>query len=167
MDAPEFFTEPWAHAVREALQAGPDAEVRSTALPEYWAFFDQVRSAYPASWAIGVRDLPGSGAPSYLYVRWGGGDVLDCRIIGPDDPLEATFVLAGSYADWRALLSGYDAKRTVMYRRILLEQGAILEFFKGIYFFVECLAQIGRVPTSFPAESSPAGASRAEVPAAG
>jgi hypothetical protein len=55
------------------------------------------------------------------------------------------------YADWRALHDGYDAQRTVMYRKILLEDGQLLEFFKTIYFFVECLAIIGRVPAHYPA----------------
>ena len=55
------------------------------------------------------------------------------------------------YADWKALHDGYDAQRTVMYRKILVEEGNILEFFKTIYFFTECLAVIGTVP----AELSP------------
>ena len=94
MTHPEFLTKAWAESVREALQAGPDAEVRGRALAEYWAFFDLIRAGYDASWALGVRDLPGSGGtPSYLFVRWSGGDVTDCRIIGPDDPLDATYVL--------------------------------------------------------------------------
>jgi hypothetical protein len=156
MTAPEFFTPEWAADVRAALQAGPDDAARAGVLPEYWAFFDQTHAEYAASWALGVRDLPGSGAPSYLVVRWGGGTVADCRVVGPDEPLEATYVLSGGYAAWRDLLSGYDAKKTVMYRRILLDEGDLLEFFTTIYFFVECLAQIGRVPTSFPAESVPA-----------
>jgi hypothetical protein len=46
---------------------------------------------------------------------------------------------------------GYDAQRTVMYRKILLEQGNLLEFFKTIYFFAECLAVIGQVPARYPA----------------
>ena len=41
-----------------------------------------------------------------------------------------------------------------MYRKLLLEDGDLLEFFKGIYFFVECLALIAKVPTSFPANSA-------------
>ncbi len=39
-----------------------------------------------------------------------------------------------------------------MYRKLLLEQGNLLEFFKAIYFFVESLALIAKVPTEFPAE---------------
>jgi len=147
----DFFSPEWAEDVRATLQAGPNAEVRSTALPEYWDFFDLIRSVYDASWAVGVRDLPGSNGPRYLYVAWGGGNVTDCRIVGPDDPLEATYVLAGDFAAWKALVEGYDAKRTVMYRKVVLEEGDILEFFKTIYFFVECLEQIGRVQTTLPA----------------
>jgi len=115
---------------------------------------------YPASWALGCRNLPaalGEG-PAYLYLQWGGGTVTDGQIIGPDDPppaspspFTATYVLGMDYADWKALHEGYDAQRTVMYRKILLEDGDLLEFFKTIYFFVECLAVIATVPAGYPA----------------
>lgn len=153
MDEPRFFGNEWADAVREALAAGPSEEARAGKLQEYWDFFELIKSAYPASWALGCRDLPsGPGeGPAYLLVRWAGGTVTDCQIIGPDDPLDATYVLGMDYADWRALHDGYDAQRTVMYRKILLEDGQLLEFFKTIYFFVECLAIISRVPAHYPA----------------
>jgi hypothetical protein len=148
---PPFFGKEWAAAVGEALAAGPSAATRAGKLPEYWAFFDWMKAGYPASWALGCRDLPaGLGpAPSYLFVQWADGTVTDCRIIGPDDPLDATYVLGMYYRDWKALHDGYDARRTVMYRKILLEDGSLLEFFKTIYFFVESLAVIGAVPASF------------------
>ena len=85
-----------------------------------------------------------------MFVQWGGGTVTDCKIIGPDDPLDATYVLNMDYADWKALHDGYDAQRTVMYRKIRLEDGNLLEFFKAIYFFAECLAVIGAVPAGYP-----------------
>ena len=149
----EFFSKEWADAVQEALNAGPTAEVRAGKLQEYWDFFDLIRSIYPSSWALGCRDLPRElgGAPSYLFVQWDGGTVTDCRIIGPDDPLEATYVLGMDYADWKALHNGYDAQRTVMYRKMLLEDGDLLEFFKAIYFFVECLSVVSTVTADFPA----------------
>jgi hypothetical protein len=37
-----------------------------------------------------------------------------------------------------------------MYRKIILEQGDLLEFFKAIYFFVESLAVAGAVPAAYP-----------------
>ena len=169
MVAAEFFSKEWADAVRDALTAGPDEQARAVKLQEYWDFFDFLKSMYPASWALGCRDLPGLGSTAYLFVQWSGGTVTDCRIIGPDDspptssshgglpppvppgpaPFEATYVLGMDYRDWKALHDGYDAQRTVMYRKILLEQGDLLEFFKAIYFFVESLSVIGAVPAAY------------------
>lgn len=147
---PEFFSKEWASAVADALTAGPTEEGRAGKLKEYWDFFAFIKSQYPASWALGCRDLPGVSGPAYLFVQWDGGAVTDARIVGPDDPLEATYVLNMDYADWKALHEGYDAQRTVMYRKILLEDGELLEFFKSVYFFVECLSVIGRVPAGYP-----------------
>jgi hypothetical protein len=147
MTAPEFFSPQWAAAVRDALTAGPDARARSAKLQEYWDFFDYLKSEYPASWALGCRDLQ-----KYLFVQWSGGKVADAQIIGPDGPppAQASYVLGMDYQDWKALHDGYDAQRTVMYRKMLLEEGDLLEFFKGIYFFVESLAVIGTVPARYP-----------------
>jgi hypothetical protein len=152
MTEPQFFTKEWADAVRDALIAGPSEQAKAGKLQMYWDYFEMVKGLYPASWALGCRSLPaglGEG-PAYLLVQWGGGTVTDCKIIGPDDPLEATYVLGMEYADWKALHDGYDAQRTVMYRKILLEDGQLLEFFKTIYFFAECLAVIGAVPADYP-----------------
>jgi hypothetical protein len=152
-----FFSQPWADTVRDALTAGPSAQARAGKLQEYWDFFELIKGMYPASWALGCRDMPEElgGSPAYLYLQWDGGTVTDSRISGPDDPLAATYVLGMDYADWTALHEGYDAQRTVMYRKILLENGDLLEFFKTIYFFVECLGIIGSVPARYPALASP------------
>jgi hypothetical protein len=152
MTEPQFFSKEWADAVRDALIAGPSEEAKAGKLQMYWDYFEMVKGMYPASWALGCRSLPaglGEG-PAYLLVEWGGGTVTDCKIIGPDDPLQATYVLGMEYADWKALHDGYDAQRTVMYRKILLEDGQLLEFFKTIYFFAECLAVIGGVAADYP-----------------
>ena len=146
MTEPEFFSPEWAAAVRDALAAGPSSQDRVGKLPMYWDFFDKVKAGYPSSWALGCRDLRAS-----LFVQWGGGTVTDCRVTGPSDQAQATYVLGMDYAGWQALHDGYDPQRTVMYRRILVEEGNILEFFKGIYFFTECLGVIGKVPASFSA----------------
>jgi hypothetical protein len=140
----EFFSPSWASSVGKALAAGPSEQERAGKLQEYWDFFDFLKSVHSASWALGCRDLA-----SYLFVQWGGGTVTECRIIGPDEPLKATYVLGMDYRDWKALHEGYDAQRTVMYRKIALEDGELLEFFKTIYFFVESLAVIGSVPAAY------------------
>lgn len=147
MTEPEFFSPEWAAAVRDALAAGVPELARAGKLPMYWDFFDRVKASYTSSWALGCRDLPAGRAS--LYVQWGGNTVTDCRITGPGEQQAATYVLGMDYADWQALHDGYDPQRTVMYRKILVEEGNILEFFKTIYFFTECLAVIGKVPAGF------------------
>ena len=172
MTTPDFFSKRWAESVRDALAAGPSAQARAGKLQEYWDFFDRIRGAYQASWALGCRDLPvklGRG-PAYLLVQWDGGTVTGCQVIGPDDPpptssvhgglpppvppgpalFMASYVLGMDYRDWKALSEGYDPQRTVMYRKIVLVDGDLLEFFKTIYFFAECLAVVGRVPADYP-----------------
>jgi hypothetical protein len=151
---PEFFSKEWAAQVRDALTAGPAEQARSGKLQSYWDFFEKVKGTYLASWALRCRDLPAGlgAAPAALFVQWDRGAVTGCQIIGPAGPPEATYVFGMDYADWKALHEGYDAQRTVMYRKVLLEEGNLLEFFKTIYFFVECLAIVGTVETGFAAE---------------
>jgi hypothetical protein len=170
--APGFFTSEWAGAVRDALTAGPSEQARAGKLEKYWDFFEKVKGKYASSWALECRDLPGRpgrpGRPARpgeavsLFVEWGDGVVTGCQIAAPGDPgapgapgdpgtgIHATYTLAMDYRDWKALHEGYDAQRTVMYRKMLLTEGDLLEFFKSIYFFVECLAVIGRVPAEYP-----------------
>ncbi len=152
MTQPEFFSAEWAGSVRAALAAGPTEQARAGKLQEYWDFFEQIKAMYPASWALGCRDLPArlGGGPAYLFVQWGDGALTDCQVVAADAVPKATYVLGMDYADWKALHDGYDAQRTVMYRKILLEDGDLLEFFKAIYFFVESLAVIGTVPAGYP-----------------
>ena len=157
MTAPGFFTSEWAGAVRDALTAGPSEQARAGKLEKYWDFFEKVKGKYASSWALGCRDLPGSpgrpGGVASLFVAWGDGVVTDCQIVAPGAPgagVHATYALGMDYRDWKGLHEGYDAQRTVMYRKMLLTEGDLLEFFKSIYFFVECLAVIGSVPAEYP-----------------
>jgi hypothetical protein len=163
MAAPGFFTSEWAGAVRDALTAGPSGQARAGKLQMYWDFFEKIKGKYASSWELACRDLPGRpgrpghpgrpGGAASLFVEWGDGVVTGCQIAAPGDPgagVHATYTLAMDYGDWKALHEGYDAQRTVMYRKMLLTEGDLLEFFKSIYFFVECLAVIGGVPAEYP-----------------
>jgi hypothetical protein len=146
------FTPEWAERVRAAVDRGAGEELRAAKLPTYWNWIGAVREGYSSSWALGVRDLPGRGT-TYLRLGWRDGVCADAAIIGPDDPLEATYVLAADTGTWRDLLAGEDPGRIVMYRRLRLEEGNVLAFFRGIYFFVEAVAMIGRVPALLPGQA--------------
>ena len=148
-EIPELFTPRWAEDVRAAADRGPGEDVRAGKLPSYWDWIANVRASYSSSWALGVRGLAGRG-PSYLRLGWKDGTCAEAAIVGPDDPLDATYVLAADLATWRALLGGEDPGRIVMYRGLRLEEGDVVRFFRGIYFFVESVAVIGRVPARLP-----------------
>ena len=53
--------------------------------------------------------------------------------------------------DFQAMIPDWKDGRLADSRKVLLEDGDLLEFFKTIYFFVECLAVIGAVPADYPA----------------
>ncbi|WP_167100083.1 hypothetical protein [Mycobacterium sp. DL592] len=148
-----FCSDSWAHDVRAALDAAPNEAALAGKLPQYWDVYDVVRTQYSASWALVVRNLPAElgGGERHLYLSWSGYFVQDCRVVPGADAADATYVLAADYTDWMALCDGYDVLRSIMYRRVTLERGDLLEFFKAIYFFAESLAVIASVPTTFPA----------------
>ncbi|WP_163509272.1 hypothetical protein [Fodinicola acaciae] len=136
-----FFSPEWAELARDAVDRGPDDALRASKLETYWDWIDNVRTDYSDSWALGVRDLDGE--PAYLWLVWEAGKCVRAEVSQtlPD----ATYVLAGDLDVWQDLLSGEDTGRIVMYRRLLLEKGDVLRFFRGIYFFVESVAAIGRI----------------------
>lgn len=145
-----FFSDAWARDVRAALDAGPDDATLAGKLTQYWDAYDVVRAQYSASWALGVRNLPaelGDG-DRYLYIAWAGYFVRECRVLPAAEPVDATYVLMADYAVWKALCEGCDVLRTITDRRMTLESGELLEFFKAIYFFAESLATIARVPVA-------------------
>lgn len=156
MTAPDFFSAGWAEAVRDAVDRGPAGEVRATKLDDYWDWVDRAREDYGESWALCVRDLPTPGGRSsaYLLLTWSSGRCADGRIVEVGELPQATYVLAGDYADWVDLLSGYDPGRMVMYRRIVLERGPVLPFFRLIYFVIESLGCLARVRAALPVKDA-------------
>jgi hypothetical protein len=146
--APLFFGPDWAAAVRDAVDRGPDEELRAGKLPKYWEWIDDVRAQYDATWALEAPDLPAElGGPARLLLQWRQGRCVRA-VVGRDEGGDeaADYVLRASYEDWRALLDGADAGRLLMCRRFALQGGEVLRFFRGVYFVVESLAAIGRVP---------------------
>ena len=45
--------------------------------------------------------------------------------------------------------------RSIMYRKLLLEQGELLVFFRTVYYWTETLACLQRIPTAFPLDLDP------------
>lgn len=101
--------------------------------------------------ALTVRDLPPGCDDDTLVLDFDAGSVADSTVVERAQADEtATFVLAGSFDDWKLLLDGYDVGKAVMYRKLMLEKGDILRFFLAAFFWTELLAAIQAVPVEVP-----------------
>ncbi|WP_242184210.1 hypothetical protein [Saccharopolyspora soli] len=139
----ELFSPQWAQEAREVVDRGPDEAIRATKLESYWTWIDRARESYSSSWALGLRETG-----QYLRLQWTDGKCVEASI--RDEPA-ADYVLTAAADVWRDILTGEDAGRLLMYRRMRLVRGDVLLFFRSIYFVVESIAAIGRIPASLPA----------------
>ncbi|MEU2826759.1 SCP2 sterol-binding domain-containing protein [Streptomyces sp. HNA39] len=143
-----FLTPAWAEAARLLVDGGPSEEVMETKQESYWEWIADTRAACSQSWALGVREQDGT--TSYLRLGWEGGKCAEAVVIAPGEPVEADFVLVGSAETWRRFYAGeLNLQRTVVDRKLSLEHGDTLIFFRSIFFFVESLAVLQQVPTRF------------------
>lgn len=147
----ELFSQAWADAARDAINAFPDDAYRETKLFLYWDWITAARSSFDGSLAIGVHDLPNGSSPSARYVTFAFKDGECTSATLSDSEPDATFVLAGDYDAWKDIASGYDAGKAVMYRRLRLERGDVFRFFNRVYFFTESLVALSKLPATLPA----------------
>ena len=146
MAAPRFFTKEWADAVREAVNKGPSEDYLGSKLDDYWMWIDNARNSFEGSLAFAITRADEL-EPEVVALTFSGGSCTVAEILNVDDLPAEAYVLAGEREAWRDLMTGYDAGKSVMYRRLLLVRGNLLAFFNRVYFFVELLALVGKVPT--------------------
>jgi hypothetical protein len=155
-----FFTREWARAVKDAVNAGPTPEARARKIERFWEWIDQAKQHVNCQLGLAVRGLPASGRRARhdcLLLDLERGRCVRARLVSREDAERtATYVLSGSFADWREIMGGFDMGKAVMYRKLLLEKGAVLEFFKSIYYWTESLACVQRIPTAMPSPEAPA-----------
>lgn len=156
MERLQFFSGPWAEAVREAINRGPSPETKAAKLPGYWEWVDKAAESFDGSLSLKVTQAPPETGleGKCLLLSLQGGRCTAARIVSEQEAAGATYRLTSRYADWPRLLAGYDMGRAVMYRMIRLEGGDLLEFFHRIYYFIEALACAAAVPTSLPTETA-------------
>lgn len=143
----QFFSPQWAEAAREAWNAGPSEEVKATKLDKYWSWIEEARERTDGALGLAVDDLPGDGPDCLvLHLEKGLCTRAELRPREQAEP-ETTYLLTGTYEDWRELMNGYDAGKTIMYRKLRLEHGELLDFFKAAYLWTESLACLQQIPT--------------------
>lgn len=147
--AAPLFSPAWAQACRDAVDRGPSPAARSKKIDRYWTWIDEVRPKITAVWGLAARDLDG---PNCLLLTIEAGALTGAEVVGLDEGrVRATYLQVGDLEAWRQLVDGYDVGKAVMYRRLMLEEGDVLLFFRTAYFWTESLAAIQEIPASVPA----------------
>src|SRR5580692_11928712 len=142
-----FMTPGWAGEVQRVFNGWPDADRKASKLQDFWDWINMISPFVTGRLALTVRDMPPGADGDTLALEFDGGTV-QAASIGERAALEpdAVFLLAGSYADWAAMLDGYDVGKMIMYRKLMLEKGDTLMFFTAAFFWTELLAAIQSVP---------------------
>ena len=145
----QFMTQEWAQECQRVINNSPDPERKASKLQDFWDWIDMIRPFVTGRLALAVRDLPPGGDGDTLVLDFEGGTVTAASVLerGAAEP-DAVFLLAGDYADWLAMLDGYDVGKMVMYRKLMLEKGDTLMFFTAAFFWTELLAAIQSIPVA-------------------
>ena len=143
----EFFSPDWAEAARTAVNAGPSPEVRAGKIERYWDWIERAKADLDAVWGLAVNDREGNNC---LLLTLRAGLAEEAELVTLEEGRRrATYLLAGPMSSWQELMGGYDVGKTVMYRKLMMDKGDVLTFFRAAYFWTEALGCIQRVPTRF------------------
>jgi len=144
-----FMTQAWAQDCRSAFNAWPSEERKASKLQDFWDWINMIRPFVTGRLALSVRDMPPGADGDTLALDFDGGTITAATVLDrAGAEASAVFLLAGSYADWQAMLGGYDVGKMVMYRKLMLEKGDTLQFFTAAFFWTELLAIIQSVPVT-------------------
>jgi SCP-2 sterol transfer family len=144
-----FMTDAWAQDCRGAFEAWPSEERKASKLQDFWDWINMIRPFVTGRLALSVRDMPPGADGDTLVLDFDGGTMTAASVLGrADAEAGAVFLLAGDYADWQAMLDGYDVGKMIMYRKLMLEQGDTLMFFTAAFFWTELLSVIQSVPVA-------------------
>lgn len=144
----QFMSPEWAEAAREAYNAGPTDEVKAGKLDKYWDWIDNAKKYLDCTLGLSVEGLPEGLDCALLELEQGVCSKI--TLVSREEAEErSSYLLTGSYADWQEILAGYDMGKTIMYRKLRLVRGELLDFFKSAYYWTETLACLQNVPTRF------------------
>jgi hypothetical protein len=147
-----FMTDAWAKECQRVINASPDEERKASKLQDFWDWISMIRPFVTGRLALTVRDLPPGGDSDTLVLDFDAGSVTSASVTErASAEADAVFLLAGDYADWLAMLDGYDVGKMIMYRKLMLEKGDTLMFFTAAFFWTELLAAIQSIPAEAPA----------------
>ena len=149
-----LFSEDWVEECIKEMKKGPDPERKKSIHSNYWKWVEQCKRKMDIRLALVLKDDEHGSSFAYFVLKQG--EVEDGYLGKADERGTANFVLAANREDWKEILEGpRDITQNIMYRKINLVQGNLHSFFRSIYFFVELLRCMTRVPTLYHLEKEP------------
>jgi putative sterol carrier protein len=139
---PRPFTQPWADAFRDAINA--DADYRAAASGWTWPVALLLDPAEPA---LGYPE------PVAVQVALDRGTASDARVLSAD-AADADIVLGADYPTWKQVVRGsLDPVGAVVSGRIRLVRGSLMTLMMHVNAAKALVACAARVPTEFPDEN--------------
>ena len=136
------FSQPWADAFRDAINA--DADYRAAASGWTWPVALLLDPADPA---LGYPE------PVAVQVALDRGTASDARALAGSDA-DADIVLGADYATWKQVVRGaLEPVNAVVSGRIRLVRGSLMTLMMHVNAAKALVACAARVPTAFPDEA--------------
>ncbi len=139
----------WAEAVKNAWNAGPNEEQRAEKLDKFWDWIDNAKNYVNCTIGLQVTDRPGANT---VLLRLEHGSAPAVELADAAAAVDALYILGGTTAQWQEVMGGLHVGKVIMYRKLLLLQGQVLDFFKSVYFWTESIATFNAFRQPFDAE---------------
>lgn len=141
-----LFSEEWIEQVEKEMRAGPSEERLETVEDNYWEWIETNKQDITIRLGL-VLNGENEGESRYAYFEIKEGEVESSFLGSAEERGTADVILGAGYDGWIETIEGpREVPQNIMYRDIKLEQGNIHFFFRKIYFFVELLRNLVRVP---------------------
>src|SRR5260370_39983563 len=116
-----FMTDAWAQEIRSTVNEWPPEKWKASKLQDFWDWIDMIRPFVTGRLALSGRDMPEGADGDTLALDLEGGTAAAASVLGRGDAeARAVFLLAGSHADWQAVLAAYCVCKIAVYRQLVV-----------------------------------------------
>lgn len=140
----ELFSEAWVKQVEKEMKYGPCEERKKNVQQSYWKWIHKCKQDVNIQLALELRKE--GDERSYAFFEICNGEVIGSRF-GENDDGQVDFILSGAERDWLGVIVGRrDMSLSIISQTIKLRKGNMHFFLRRIYFFIELLLCLRRVP---------------------
>lgn len=140
----ELFSEAWVKQVEKEMKFGPCAERKKNVHQSYWRWIQKCKQDLNIQLALELK-MKGD-ERSYGFFNICNGEVTE-SCFGENCEGQVDIILSGTELDWLGVIAGvHDLSLSIISQTIKLRKGNMHFFLRRIYFFIELLLCLRRVP---------------------